>query len=119
MSKKSPFMESIRRTMRLRGYAIKTEKSYLYWIRYYIRFHKFKHPDKMSKLEVIEFLDHLASDRHVTPNTQRVALNALAFLYTAECGAVSCLLPTYPTAAKSIEFNRSTQQNTSLDKTLV
>jgi integron integrase len=82
MSEKSPFMESIRRTMRLRGYAIKTEKSYLYWIRYYIRFHKCKHPDKMSKLEVIEFLDHLASDRHVTPNTQRVALNALAFLYT-------------------------------------
>ena len=47
-------MESIRRTMRLRGYAIKTEKSYLYWIRYYIRFHKFKHPDKMSKLEVYQ-----------------------------------------------------------------
>ena len=81
MSRKSPFIESIRRTMRLRGYAIKTEKSYLYWIRYYIRFHKFKHPQDMGKIEVVEFLDHLASDRHVTPNTQRIALNALAFMY--------------------------------------
>lgn len=82
MSRKSPFIESIRRTMRLRGYAIKTEKSYLYWIRYYIRFHKMRHPQEMGKTEVIEFLDHLASDRNVTANTQRVALNAMAFLYS-------------------------------------
>lgn len=81
MSRKSPFIEAIRRTMRLRGYAIKTEKSYLYWIRYYIRFHKFKHPKDMGKPEVVAFLDHLASDRHVTPNTQRIALNSLAFMY--------------------------------------
>ena len=30
MSSKSPFIESIRRTMRLRGYAMKTEKTYLH-----------------------------------------------------------------------------------------
>lgn len=82
MSRKSPFLESIRRTMRLRGYSIRTEKSYLYWIRYYIRFHKRRHPIEMGKVEIIQFLDHLASDRHVTANTQRVALNALMFLYS-------------------------------------
>lgn len=82
MKSKSPFIESIRRTMRLRGYSIRTEQSYLYWIRYYIRFHKFKHPKEMDSPEVIQFLDHLASDRHVTVNTQRVALNAIVFLYT-------------------------------------
>jgi integron integrase len=68
--------------MRLRGYSIRTEQSYLYWIKYYIRFHKNKHPEDIGKLEVIAFLDHLASDRNVRANTQRVALNALAFLYT-------------------------------------
>lgn len=82
MSRKSPFLESIRRTMRLRGYSIRTEKSYLYWIRYYIRFHKRRHPIEMGKVEIVQFLDHLASDRHVTANTQRVALNALMFLYS-------------------------------------
>lgn len=82
MSRKSPFLEAIRRTMRLRGYSIRTEQSYLYWIRYYIRFHKRKHPEDMGKVEIIAFLDHLASDRHVTANTQRVALNALMFLYS-------------------------------------
>lgn len=82
MRAKSPFIESIRRTMRLRGYSIRTEQSYLYWIRYYIRFHKYKHPKEMDRDEVIQFLDHLASDRHVTVNTQRIALNSLNFLYT-------------------------------------
>ena len=57
MSRKSPFIESIRRTMRLRGYSIRTEKSYLYWIKSYIRFHKRKHPKEMGKNEVIQFLD--------------------------------------------------------------
>ncbi|MEM7359879.1 MAG: integron integrase [Pseudomonadota bacterium] len=81
MSSKSPFLESVRRTMRLRGYSIRTEHSYLYWIKYYIRFHKWKHPKDMGNQEVIAFLDHLASDRNVTASTQRVALNAIAFLY--------------------------------------
>lgn len=82
MKRKSPFLESVRRTMRLRGYAMKTEKTYLHWIRYYIRFHKYRHPQEMGKREVVEFLDHLASDRNCRAGTQRVALNSLAFLYT-------------------------------------
>ena len=82
MSRKSPFIESIRRTMRLRGYSIRTEKSYLYWIRYYIRFHKYKHPEEMARDEIIAFLDFLACDRNVTANTQRIALNSLMFLYS-------------------------------------
>ncbi|RBP49393.1 integron integrase [Arenicella xantha] len=81
MSGKSPFIESIRRTMRVRGYALKTEKSYLHWIRYYIRFHRMQHPADMGKEEVVAFLDHLAADRHVSANTQRIALNAVTFMY--------------------------------------
>jgi len=56
MRRKSPFIESIRRTMRLRGYSIRTEKSYLYWIKFYIRFHSRKHPKDMGKDEIIQFL---------------------------------------------------------------
>ncbi|CUB04067.1 phage integrase N-terminal SAM-like domain-containing protein [Marinomonas fungiae] len=35
----SPFMNHLRSELRIRGYSMKTEKSYLYWIRYFIRFH--------------------------------------------------------------------------------
>ena len=77
----SQFIETVRRDMRLRGYSIKTEHSYLYWIRMYIRFHDRKHPQEMGRVEVREFLSWLANERHVSPNTQRVALNAIVFLY--------------------------------------
>lgn len=77
----SPFIESIRRDMRLRGYSMRTEKSYLYWIRFYIHFIGKRHPKDAGAQEVKAFLSHLASDRNVAVNTQKVALNAVVFLY--------------------------------------
>ena len=81
MSTKSPFINSLSRYMRLRGYSIRTEKTYIHWVLRYIRFHNRKHPSDMGKDEIVQFLDYLASDRHVSMSTQRIALNSLAFLY--------------------------------------
>jgi len=77
----SQFMADIRSQMRLRQYSLQTEKTYLYWIRYFIRFHGMKHPRDMGSEEVTAFLSYLANRQHVSPNTQKTALNALAFLY--------------------------------------
>ncbi|WP_420896247.1 phage integrase N-terminal SAM-like domain-containing protein [Vibrio fluvialis] len=33
MSLKSPFLIGVQETMRMRGYSIRTEKTYLYWIK--------------------------------------------------------------------------------------
>ncbi|MEL0614227.1 integron integrase [Marinomonas arenicola] len=77
----SPFLNFIRSELRLRGYSLKTEKSYLYWIKYFIRYHQLKHPTNMGSEEVRDFLSFLAVERNVAINTQKVALNALAFLY--------------------------------------
>lgn len=77
----SPFMEMLRSEMRLRGHSLRTEKSYLYWIRQFIRFHNMKHPTEMGAKEVKGFLTWLAVERHVAVNTQKVALNALVFMY--------------------------------------
>ena len=79
--KRSPFIDSIRRFMRLNGYSLRTEKGYVYWIKYYIRFHRFRHPSELGNQEIEDFLAHLAVDRYVTANTQRIALNAIMFLY--------------------------------------
>jgi len=81
MPKNSPFIDSIRRKMRMWGYSHRTEKSYIYWIKYYIRFHRYKHPEELGRDDITFFLDHLANDRHVAANTQRIALNSLMFLY--------------------------------------
>lgn len=77
----SPFLEALKRDIRLRGYSIRTEKTYLYYIRCYIHFMGKRHPDKAGASEVKAFLSHLACDRNVAINTQKVALNALVFLY--------------------------------------
>ncbi|MFT5134865.1 MAG: hypothetical protein ACI9SC_003347, partial [Gammaproteobacteria bacterium] len=37
-----------------------TEKTYLYWIIYYIRFHKMRQPKEMGSTEVEEFLNFLS-----------------------------------------------------------
>lgn len=77
----SPFLESVRADMRLRGFSIKTEKSYLYWIKGFIRFINKRHPAEVRPAEITRFLTYLATQRHVAANTQKIALNALVFLY--------------------------------------
>ena len=70
----SPFIEQLRADMRLRGYSLKTEKSYLGWVRQYIFFHKKQHPKNLGSNEVREFLSWLANKRHVAINTQKTVV---------------------------------------------
>lgn len=77
----SPFIESIRVVLRTKQYSLKTEKSYLYWVRYFIRFHHLKHPKEMGNQEVEAFLSHLAVARGVSAATQNQALCAIVFMY--------------------------------------
>ncbi len=80
-SEKSPFLQSINRFMLVRRYSRRTIKTYLYWIKYFIRFSRLRHPSEMGALEVESFLTFLAVDRGVSASTQNLALNALVFLY--------------------------------------
>jgi len=77
----SPFISYVRQEIRLRGYSMRTEKTYLHWIKRYIRFHKLRHPADLNSAHVRLFLSSLANENHVSVNTQKSALNALAFLY--------------------------------------
>ncbi len=77
----SLFLQSVRSACRLRNYSLKTEKSYLHWIKRYIRFTNKAHPEDCGAAEVVSFLTHLAEKEHVAVNTQKTALNALVFLY--------------------------------------
>ncbi|WP_281183017.1 site-specific integrase [Billgrantia gudaonensis] len=74
-------MDRVKATMRVKRYSPRTEKTYCYWIRYFIRFHGVRHPASMGGPEVRAFLEHLAIQRHVAAATQNQALNAIVFLY--------------------------------------
>lgn len=78
---KSPFLSSISQDMRQKGYSLRTEKTYIHWIKRFILFHGKRHPLEMAGEEVRLFLSHLANAEQVATNTQKIALNALAFLY--------------------------------------
>jgi integron integrase len=68
-------------TLRRKHYSIRTEKSYLRWIRQYLNFNNQRHPMEMGAKELEAFLNHLALDRRVAASTQNQALNAILFLY--------------------------------------
>jgi integron integrase len=78
-------LDQVRERIRYLHYSLQTEKVYLYWARFFIRWHgrdgKMRHPRDMGKAEVEAFLTMLADDRQVSPATHRQALNALLFLY--------------------------------------
>ena len=62
-------------------YSLSTEKTYLYWVRWFIRFHGLRHPREMGRPEVEAFLTMLANERKAAPSTHRQALSAILFLY--------------------------------------
>ena len=74
-------LDRVRDAIRLKHYSIRTEQSYINWIKRYIFFHNVRHPDEMGAAEVEAFLTHLAVNENVAASTQNQALSALLFLY--------------------------------------
>lgn len=83
----SRLMPTLRRHMRESGLAYRTEQTYTHWVKRYIHFHKLRHPSELGVVEVEEFLNHLSVDKYCSVNTQKVALNALVYLYKRFLGA--------------------------------
>jgi integron integrase len=93
-------LDQIRDAVRARHYSIRTERTYIYWIRQFIRHHSMRHPRDMGEGEVSAFLSHLAVRRNVAPNTQRTALNALIFLFVQVLGRSAFKVSGYQFAQK-------------------
>ena len=80
-ARRRTLVEVARERIRARRMSLRTEKSYLYWVRQFVRFHDGRHPREMGVTEVEQFLTHLAVDRHVAAATQSQALAAVIFLF--------------------------------------
>lgn len=81
MDDKPKLLDQVREQIRLRHYSIRTETVYLEWVKRFIRFHKYRHPQEMGAAEVEAFLSDLAVRRDVSASTQNQALSAILFLY--------------------------------------
>jgi hypothetical protein len=68
-----------RDAIRLKHCSIRTEATYIDWIKRYILFHYKRHPQEMGASEIEAFLTHLAVDRNVATSTQNQALTDSTF----------------------------------------
>ncbi len=81
-SRHSPrLLDQVRAAIRVRHYSLRTEQTYVYWIKRFIVFHGKRHPKDMGHNEIGQFLSALAVEQKVSAVTQNQALNALVFLY--------------------------------------
>lgn len=84
--KKIKFIDQLRAFIRYRNLTWKTEKTYVHWVYRFIKFHRNKHPSEMGPSHIEEFLSYLSTDRDVAINTQKIALNAVIFMFTQFMG---------------------------------
>ena len=79
-------LEQVVDHLRVKHYSLRTEKTYVDWIKRFIWFHGKRHPKEMGAPEVEAFLSHLAVERSVSASTQNQAKSALLFLYKEVLG---------------------------------
>lgn len=77
----SDLLQRLRETIRCRHYSIRTEQSYVDWVRRFLAFHSGLAPDAMAEPEISSFLTSLAVRDRVAAATQNQALNALVFFF--------------------------------------
>jgi len=67
--------------IRRRHYSLRTEQSYVHWVRRFILHSGRRYPRELGAVEVTAFLTYLAREREVAAATQNQALSAILFLY--------------------------------------
>ena len=60
VSSKPKLLEQVRRALRVKHYALRTEETYINWIKRFILYHDKRHPQDMDTPEIEQFLTWLA-----------------------------------------------------------
>ena len=81
-------LDQLRLHIRQQGLAYKTEQTYVYWVKRFIYFHNKQYSKNLGSVDVEAFLSHLAVNLFCSVNTQKIALNALVYLYRRCMGVV-------------------------------
>lgn len=80
-AKPPKLLDRVKRCIRDKHYSLRTEEAYVYWIRWYIRFHELRRPMDMGVAEVKAFLSYLTNECSVSVSTHKQVLCTLLFLY--------------------------------------
>jgi integron integrase len=74
-------LEQYREALRNRHYSLRTEETYISWVRQYILYHNKRHPREMGIPEINDFITFLVNQKRVAASTQNQAISAILFLY--------------------------------------
>ena len=81
----SRLLDQVRERIRYMHYSLATEKVYLSWLRFFVRWTgrngQMRHPRDIDAKGVEAFLTMLATERQVSASTHNQALSAIIFLY--------------------------------------
>lgn len=70
-------LDQVRERIRYLHYSLQTEKAYVYWVRFFVRWTgaggNMRHPRELGAVEVEAFLTMLANERQISPATHRPA----------------------------------------------
>lgn len=98
-------LELYREALRNRHYSLRTENTYLSWVRQYILYHHKRHPREMGVPEINDFITHLVNHKTVSASTQNQAISAILFLYRNVLSIQldeTALIPIRPTKPKRV-----------------
>ncbi len=76
----SAWLFELTRKIQAKNYSIRTEKTYLNWVKQFDCFLRGRKFDDVAPRDIESFLSYLAVDRKVSKSTQNVALNSVVFL---------------------------------------
>ena len=101
----SRLLDQVREVLRYKHYSLRTEEAYLYWVKFFVRWHgrnaQARYPRDLGAAEVEQFLSMLTTVRNVSVSTHNQALSALLFLYREVLGVQLPWLD-----VKDVDFDR-------------
>ena len=74
-------LDALREQIRYMHDSIRTEQTYVHWVRTFIRFHGLRHPLELACPELVSFLTRSANERNWAPAMHKQARAALLSLY--------------------------------------
>lgn len=79
-------LDQVRDRIRYKHYSLRTEHSYVQWVKRFVLFHGKRHPNTMGAREVEAYLSYLSNEGNISASTHQQALSALLFLYKEVLG---------------------------------
>jgi len=77
--KRPKLLDQVRQIIRVKHYSMRTEESYISWIKRFIFYHNKRHPMEMGESEIGQFITYLSKDQNVSASTQNQALCGIDF----------------------------------------